>query len=127
GIVRPGRTGRGPGGRRKPVLRVPGSEVPHPPAAAPARTRRQTGPQNRLRLLRLLIRKAEMTDFEELQLDGDLEFDNLEFEVEDGIAVITLNRPDALNALNSDLMLEFGLALDVAAGSDGVRALILTG
>lgn len=64
---------------------------------------------------------------EELQLDGDLEFENLEFAVDDGVAIITFNRPQALNALNSELMLEFSLALDIAAGSDGVRALILTG
>lgn len=68
-----------------------------------------------------------MAEFEELELDGELEFDNLEFEVEDGVAVITLNRPEALNALNGDLMLELGIALDIAAGSDGVRAVILTG
>lgn len=67
------------------------------------------------------------SEHEEIQLDGDLEFENIGFEVEDGIAIITFDRPDVLNALNADLMLEFGLALDVAAGSDGVRALIVTG
>src|SRR5690554_1233048 len=68
-----------------------------------------------------------MSDFEEIQLDGELEFDNLEMQVEDGVAVITFNRPDALNALNGDLMAEFGIAMDIAATSDEVRAVILTG
>lgn len=68
-----------------------------------------------------------MSDQHEIQLEGDLEFDNIAFGTEDGVAVITFDRPDVLNALNSDLMLEFGLALDVVAGSDGVQALVLTG
>ncbi len=68
-----------------------------------------------------------MSDFEEIQLDGELEFDNLEVQVEDGVAIITFNRPDALNALNGDLMAEFGIAMDIAATSDEVRAVILTG
>lgn len=68
-----------------------------------------------------------MSDFAELELDGELEFEHLEFEAQDGVAVITLNRPDALNALNSELMLEFSLALDLAAASEDVQALIVTG
>lgn len=68
-----------------------------------------------------------MSDFTELELDGELEFEHLDFTVADGVGVITLSRPDALNALNSELMLEFGLALDLAATNDDVQALIITG
>src|SRR5690625_2828637 len=68
-----------------------------------------------------------MNEDQQIQLDGDLEFDNIGFAVDDGIATITFDRPDVLNALNADLMLEFGLALDVVAGADAVKALILTG
>jgi len=67
-----------------------------------------------------------MSDIEQLDL-AELEFEHLEFTQEDGVGIITFNRPDALNALNSELMLEFSLALDLAAASDEVGALILTG
>lgn len=68
-----------------------------------------------------------MSEFEELLLDGEVEFDNLELTTGDGLAVITLMRPDALNALNNDLMLELGIALDMVAASDEVQVLIITG
>ena len=45
----------------------------------------------------------------------------------DGYAVVTLNRPEALNALNSQLLGELSAALDAAAADDGVRCLVLTG
>lgn len=41
-------------------------------------------------------------------------------------AVITLNRPEALNALSFDIIRQFGAALDEAASWD-IRALIITG
>ncbi len=40
---------------------------------------------------------------------------------------LTLNRPDAVNALSSELMRQLGSALDDAARDDGVRVLILRG
>ncbi len=47
--------------------------------------------------------------------------------VRDGdLAVITLNRPEALNALSFDIIREIGAAIDTAAGWD-IRALIFTG
>lgn len=47
--------------------------------------------------------------------------------VRDGdLAVLTLNRPEALNALSFDLIRAIGAALDEAAGWD-IRALIVTG
>jgi enoyl-CoA hydratase len=45
----------------------------------------------------------------------------------EGVALIRLNRPEALNALNSQLLGELGQALDAAAGDDAVRCLVLTG
>lgn len=50
----------------------------------------------------------------------------LSFE-DDGIALITLNRPKALNALNSTLVEELNEALDEVGGRTGLRALIVTG
>lgn len=69
-------------------------------------------------------------DFEltaDFDLEFDLEFDTLRWELEDGIALVTFNRPEALNALNGDMMLELGIAIDTAATRADVRALILTG
>ena len=45
----------------------------------------------------------------------------------DGYAVVTLNRPEALNALNSTLFGELAAFLDAVESDDGVRCLILTG
>lgn len=45
----------------------------------------------------------------------------------DGIATITLNRPDRLNALNSELMTELGKALDEIDADTTMRCLLLTG
>ncbi|HEY8573438.1 enoyl-CoA hydratase [Phenylobacterium sp.] len=45
----------------------------------------------------------------------------------DGVMLIRLNRPEALNALNSTLLGELSQALDAATADDGVRCLVLTG
>jgi enoyl-CoA hydratase len=47
--------------------------------------------------------------------------------VEDHVATITLNRPDALNALNSQLLGELAEALADADKNDKVRCIVLTG
>ncbi|MDB5467621.1 MAG: enoyl-CoA hydratase/isomerase family protein [Phenylobacterium sp.] len=44
-----------------------------------------------------------------------------------GVTLIRLNRPDALNALNSRLLEELSQALDAAEADDAVRCLVLTG
>ncbi len=44
-----------------------------------------------------------------------------------GIAVLTFNRPKVLNALNMDLMQEFSKALDHVQKNKNIRVLILTG
>ncbi|MBC2836098.1 enoyl-CoA hydratase [Paragemmobacter straminiformis] len=48
-------------------------------------------------------------------------------EVEDYIATIRLNRPDALNALNTKLMQELSAALAAADANERVRCIIVTG
>lgn len=45
----------------------------------------------------------------------------------EGIATIRLNRPDAKNALNLELIAELGRAADLVAGDEEVRAVIVTG
>ncbi|XIA66698.1 crotonase/enoyl-CoA hydratase family protein [Bradyrhizobium sp. TZ2] len=53
--------------------------------------------------------------------------DPLLLEIDDGIALITLNRPDKLNALSYDLIDRLMAALDAIETDAGARAVILTG
>lgn len=54
-------------------------------------------------------------------------YENLLYEVKDGIARITFNRPNVLNALNRKTIEELGDCLNAARDDDAVRVLILTG
>jgi enoyl-CoA hydratase len=54
-------------------------------------------------------------------------YENLIFEVEDKIALITLNRPKALNALNDDLLKEINGALDEVESNAAIKGAIITG
>jgi 2-(1,2-epoxy-1,2-dihydrophenyl)acetyl-CoA isomerase len=47
--------------------------------------------------------------------------------VEAGVATITLNRPEKLNALNPDMHERLRSALERAAGEESIRAVLLTG
>jgi len=55
-----------------------------------------------------------------------IEYSNIEFGIEDGIAVLLLNRPQVLNALNYETLDEIISALDSLAGSDA-RVLLIGG
>jgi len=54
-------------------------------------------------------------------------YETINVDVDDYIATITLNRPDALNALNMKLLDEVCKALEDADASDKVRCIIITG
>ncbi|NKX45009.1 enoyl-CoA hydratase [Roseicyclus persicicus] len=54
-------------------------------------------------------------------------YETLIVEIEDHIALIKLNRPDALNALNGQLLGELAKALKSADENDKVRCIVLTG
>lgn len=54
-------------------------------------------------------------------------YSTLLYDVKDGILTLTLNRPEALNAFNRDMMNEMIDALDKADADDNVRAIIVTG
>ncbi len=59
--------------------------------------------------------------------DGDDVFEHLELEARDGVAFVTLNRPDALNALHGALLLELGMAFDLVEADAETRALVVSG
>lgn len=54
-------------------------------------------------------------------------YETINVDVSDYIATITLDRPDALNALNTQLLTEVCTALEEADASDKVRCIIITG
>ena len=54
-------------------------------------------------------------------------YSTLSLEVADRIAVLTVNRPDKLNALNGATIAELGQAIDELRGRDDVAGIILTG
>lgn len=54
-------------------------------------------------------------------------YDNLTLDVADRIAVLTVNRPDKLNALNDATIRELDLAIDEVRRRDDVGGVILTG
>ncbi|MEQ8318664.1 MAG: enoyl-CoA hydratase [Rhodospirillales bacterium] len=55
-------------------------------------------------------------------------YENIIAETRDGgVALITLNRPDALNALNDALINELGEAIDGFEADDGIGCIVITG
>jgi enoyl-CoA hydratase/carnithine racemase len=54
-------------------------------------------------------------------------FETLLYDVQDGIATITLNRPEKLNAFNAPMMSELIRVFDVTDADDAVGAVIVTG
>ncbi|MBW1803108.1 MAG: enoyl-CoA hydratase/isomerase family protein [Deltaproteobacteria bacterium] len=46
---------------------------------------------------------------------------------EEGVATISLNRPERYNALNRDILLELNKALDDVSGDETINAVIITG
>lgn len=54
-------------------------------------------------------------------------FENILAVSDGGVMQITINRPDKLNALNLDTLVELGQAFDEAAHNQQIRVIILTG
>jgi enoyl-CoA hydratase len=54
-------------------------------------------------------------------------FETIIVELQDHVSLIKLNRPDALNALNSQLLGELCEALEEADSNDKVRCIVITG
>lgn len=54
-------------------------------------------------------------------------YENINVDTQCHVGVITLNRPKALNALNSDLIKELGHALDIYEEDDEIGVVVVTG
>ena len=54
-------------------------------------------------------------------------FETLLYKVEDGVATITLNRPDKMNAFTARMMKELIEVFDLTDGDDAVKAVVVTG
>ncbi len=54
-------------------------------------------------------------------------YQHIEFEIDQGVAILRLNRPDALNSFTADMHAEVREVLGEAAHNRSVRAVLLTG
>ncbi|MGB0916606.1 MAG: enoyl-CoA hydratase-related protein [Flavobacteriales bacterium] len=54
-------------------------------------------------------------------------FDNLDFKIDEGVAVITLNRPDKLNSFDDSLAANLQATLDKCMEDKTVRCVLITG
>lgn len=52
---------------------------------------------------------------------------NIQLEPRGDIAIIKINRPEALNAVNIDVIAELSRTVDIVGADDGIRAVIITG
>lgn len=69
-----------------------------------------------------------LEDQEVFNLDDILaDFTTLQLDIEGQVAIITITRPDALNALNAQLLMEMGAILDIVEMHSEVLALVITG
>ncbi len=51
----------------------------------------------------------------------------IKIEKEDGIGIITLNRPEKRNAINFEMFTEIGEAADIVSDDDDIKSVIITG
>jgi enoyl-CoA hydratase/carnithine racemase len=56
-----------------------------------------------------------------------MDYEQVRFEIEDGVATITLNRPEQMNAFTGRMGAEWGDALARCDEDDAVRAVVITG
>lgn len=56
-----------------------------------------------------------------------MNYNNIQFTIRDGVATLTLNRPDKLNSFTADMHEEVRSALNQVKGDASVRVLVLTG
>ena len=56
-----------------------------------------------------------------------MNYNNIIVETEENIAVLTINRPDQLNALNSETISELSTAFKSLEADHNIKAIIITG
>jgi len=56
-----------------------------------------------------------------------MNFDTLLFEIENGTAIITINRPEKLNALNKDVFTDLDDAMSEVLNNDEIKTAVITG
>ncbi len=56
-----------------------------------------------------------------------MQFDTILFEIENGTAILTINRPDKLNALNKDVFTDLDDAMTEVLNNDEIKSAIITG
>lgn len=56
-----------------------------------------------------------------------MSYNDIDYRVEDGVALVTLDRPDKMNAWGGDMDAEVWDAMQQAAADDAVRVIVLTG
>ena len=56
-----------------------------------------------------------------------MEFNTLLFSIENGIATITINRPDKMNALNKDVFNDLDAVMDEVNSNAEIKSAIITG
>ena len=54
-------------------------------------------------------------------------YETITVDVDNHVSLITLNRPDAMNALNDQLLTELASAMTDAQANEKVRCIVLTG
>ncbi len=54
-------------------------------------------------------------------------YETIKLEIADGVATLTLNRPDRMNAFNEQMVRDMVAAFDITDANDSVRAVIVTG
>jgi 2-(1,2-epoxy-1,2-dihydrophenyl)acetyl-CoA isomerase len=59
--------------------------------------------------------------------ESSIELETVNLRLDDGVATVTLNRPQALNAWNKQFALDLLAALDRVAASEAARAVVITG
>ena len=56
-----------------------------------------------------------------------MNFDTILFEIENGTAIITINRPDKLNALNKNVFTDLDDAMTEVMNNNEIKSAIITG
>jgi len=73
------------------------------------------------------VKSIVFSFFKFLNKGGKMAYENIIFEKDGSVAIIKFNRPKALNAINSELMIDLGDALDNIEGDASIKVLVLTG